>query len=345
MDKNIFYAIISLLFIFCSCTETTPPRKVSPAFYHWKNTLDLSDAEQDYCSNLKIKKLYLRFFDIDWQNHQAVPLSILNIKSSLPDSVEIIPTVFITNRSLLNIAEENIPDLAHNIFKKINQLAVSFDKHPIKEIQFDCDWSPKSQTKYFRLIKLLKEKFQAQHQKISATIRLHQIKYYQETGVPDVDRGVLMFYNMADINDPDIENSILNISIAKQYLHNFDRYPLPLDVALPIFKWGLIFQDGKMVKIINNLSETALQDSSRFLKINQNRFKITKSTYLEGHYLYRNDQIRLEQVSEQQLQVAADLLAPMITNKDLNIIFYHLDSIQIADYPYETLKDIYHRFH
>ena len=154
-----------------------------------------------------------------------------------------------------------------------------------------------------------------------------------------------MFYNMEDIDDPDTQNSILSIPTAKQYLINFENYPLALDIALPIFKWGVVFQENNFIKIINNLDLNDLKDATRFLKIDENRFELIKSTYLKGHYLYQNDQIRLEKVAIGDLQKAADLLSPIITNKDLNVIFYHLDSTLITDYPNEALKDIYNRFY
>ena len=130
-----------------------------------------------------------------------------------------------------------------------------------------------------------------------------------------------------------------------QYLQSAKDYPFRLDIALPIFKWGLVFQEGKFVKIINNLDETALRDTSRFMKTGKNRFELRKSTYIQGHYLYQKDRIRLEQVSVDQLQAAATLLSERIDNRDLNLIFYHLDSTLLADYPHEILEDIYHRFH
>jgi len=345
MKRLLIYGTLLLgLGIFWTCSVESP-RTVTPAFYHWKNRLDISTSELQYLDRLKAKKLYLRFFDVDWQGNQAIPLAVLESETILADSFQIIPTVFITNRTMLNISNSGLPSLGDQILKKINQLAQSFQSTQIQEVQFDCDWSAKSKNNYFQLLTYLKEKFAEQDWQISATIRLHQVKYYQQTGVPDVDRGVLMFYNMDDIDQIDTKNSILYIPTAKQYLSNFENYPLTLDLALPIFKWGLIFQENKLVKIINNLDSQALQDTSRFIKIAENRFEIIKSTYLKGHYLYQKDFIRLEQVAPAQLQEAADLLSSRLTNQELNLIFYHLDSLQIADYPHEVLEDICHRFH
>lgn len=344
ISEYYFWLFICLCLQFLSCFEQKQ-HSASLAFYHWKNSLDLSVTESEKLSALRVKKLYIRFFDVDWADQKAVPISILDCKSKIPDTIEIVPTVFITNRTLLNTSNEQIPDLGEKIFRKVNQLAANFQGNPIREVQFDCDWSPKTQAKYFQLLQLLRPGLAAQNQKISATIRLHQVKYFETTGVPDVDRGVLMFYNMSDIDDPDTRNSILDISVAEQYLSNFENYPLALDLALPLFKWAVVFQEGKFVKIINNLDTNDLRDSTHFLKIDKNRFEIIKSTYLKGSYLYKKDWIRLEKVAVGDLQKTADLLSPRISNHDMNVIFYHLDSTTIADYPNEVLEDICNRFH
>lgn len=337
-------SLIGFIFLFISCSPKQQ-NSVTLAFYHWKSSLNLSNQELSYLEELQIKKLYVRFFDLDIENQQSVPVSVLTSITKIPDSIAIIPTVFITNRTLLNIELSSIPDLSDKIFKKINQLSENFVNNPIDEVQFDCDWSPDTQEKYFQLLQLLNSKFAVQNTKLSATIRLHQIKYFETTGVPDVDRGVLMLYNMSPIDNIKTRNSILDISVARQYLINFEKYPLPLDIALPIFKWGLIFQEDKLVKIINNLDESDLSDTGRFLKLDENRFEILKSTYLNGYYLYKSDQIRLEKVQVSDLQQAAALLSPLLNNQNRNIIFYHLDSTLIADFPHEALKDIYTRFY
>jgi len=342
--KIIVSFLLSIIFLIIACKDSYQT-SVSPAFYHWKNTLDISHSEIKYLTQVKAEKIYLRFFDVDWEGNAPVPVSILEIKKNIPSDIEIVPTVFITNRTMVNISTDKIPDLVEKIFTKINFLEQVYEKNEIHEIQFDCDWSEKSKAKYFELLQLLKSKFSSKSKRLSATIRLHQIKYFKKTGTPPVDRGTLMFYNMDNINDASTENSIINLELAKQYFQNFDKYPLPLDIALPIFKWGIVFQDDKLVKIINNLDASELQDTSRFIKIDKNRFELAKSTYIKGYYLYQKDQIRLEQVDIKVLKKAAVLLSKIVPKEDRSIIFYHLDSTQIADYPYEEIKDIYSRFY
>ena len=68
------------------------------------------------------------------------------------------------------------------------------------------------------------------------------------------------------------------------------------------------------------------------------RFEITKSTYLEGYYLYRGDQLRLEAIRPQQLIGAAQLLRSVTTGKDAYLSFYHLDSTLLKQYTVADLQ-------
>lgn len=344
-SRNGFYLSLIIVFLSSSC-QTTTERKVNTAFYYWKTTLNISNFEESYLKTLSAKRLYLRVFDVDWDgnSNQPLPVASIEVKSALPDSIEIIPTVFITNRTFLNISSEDIPRLAENVSNKIFQIAADFPGHQIKELQFDCDWSPKTQTKFFDFLKQIRLKTQGKSILLSSTIRLHQVKFFEKTGVPPVGRGVLMFYNMGNVEDITAKNSILDLTIAKQYLGNLEKYPLPVDIALPIFSWGVLIREGRMTGLINNLRASDLKDESRFSKIDETHFELVKSTYLQGYYLYKGDVLRLETVPAELLQEAAGLLSKAVADSDLTVIFYHLDSIALNSYSYETLEDICNRF-
>lgn len=344
-SRSGFYLSLIVVFLLSSCQKGTE-RKVSSAFYHWKTNLDISAFEESYLTALSANRLYLRVFDVDWDgnSNQPSPVASIEIKSAIPEAIEIVPTVFITNRTFLNIHPEDIPQLAENVSDKIFLLLSDFPSHQVKELQFDCDWSPKTQAKFFEFLKQIRLKTQEKSILLSSTIRLHQVKFFEKTGVPPVDRGVLMFYNMGNVEDLDAKNSILDLTIAKQYLGNLQKYPLPLDLALPLFSWGVLIREGRMTGLINNLRASDLMDESRFSKIDETHFELVKSTYLQGYYLYKGDVLRLETAPAELLQEAADLLSKSVADADLTVIFYHLDSIALNSFSYETLEDICNRF-
>ena len=335
-----------LLFLAVPSCHQPEGRKVRPAFYHWKTSLDISAFEESYLKSIPIRRIYLRFFDVDWDgiSGQPLPLADLEVKTPVADSIEIVPAVFITNRTFLNLPSNKVPGLAENVFKKITHVFSKFPGHQVMELQFDCDWTAKTKEKYFNFLKAIKSKLKDPTVQLSSTIRLHQIKYFERTGVPPVDKGVLMFYNMGDVEDLNTKNSILDLAIAKSYLTNFEKYPLRIDLALPLFSWGVLIREGKMIKLINNLRASDLEDEDRFSKIDESHFEIIKSTYLQGYYLYEGDVLRLEKVSAELLRESAELLNKKVVHPDVTVIFYHLDSIAIKHYTHETLEDICNRF-
>jgi hypothetical protein len=174
----------------------------------------------------------------------------------------------------------------------------------------------------------------------SATIRLHQVKYFTNTGVPPVDEGVLMFYNMGDIAASKEKNSILNLQKAKTYLENFDVYPLKLDVALPLFSWAVQFREGRVVRLINDLTAADLNVDENFKRIAENRYLVVKSCYLKGIYVYQNDQLRLEGIEEKDLEQSMKLLKKAFGSKRFNLIYYHLDDYVLNRFNADLLKKI-----
>lgn len=339
------WAVGSALLALTLCCQQK--KHVQPAFYHWQTEFNLTNVEENYLDSLGVKKMYVKFFDVDWNENQAIPVPLAEVEiGKLEDwkagNLEIIPCIFITNRTFQNISEDKIEWLSKRIQEKL--FALKPDNLIFKGIQFDCDWTPSTRDRFFKFLEIFKKLIENQGVKLSATIRLHQFRNFEKTGIPPVDRGMLMFYNTGDVENWDEENSILNLQAAETYLAPNTQYPMPLDLALPIFHWGVLFRDGKMIRLINNLETSKLQDTLRFHKIDNNRFEVLKSTYLDGYYLYENDRIRTETIDTTLLTKAADLLTNRIKNRNLTLAFYHLDTSTIKHFPHEFLEKITHTF-
>jgi hypothetical protein len=134
-------------------------------------------------------------------------------------------------------------------------------------VQLDCDWTISTRVVYFHFLAALRARL-PQGVALSATLRLHQYRYPDRTGIPPVDRVMLMFYNMGQLDDPDEPNSILNLAAAQPYLDGAPPYPVPLDVALPVFRWGVLYRDGRMTKLIHDLTADELAaDTARFVYV------------------------------------------------------------------------------
>ena len=134
----------------------------------------------------------------------------------------------------MNTDVAGIDELAGKICKLLASIYQNNLNKPY-EIQFDCDWTETTKEKYFHLLKLARARlnqFGFSTAKISATIRLYQCKYLFKTGVPPVDKGMLMCYNMGNLKNPGTKNFILESYELRKYISSLNTYPLQLDVAV-----------------------------------------------------------------------------------------------------------------
>lgn len=322
------------LLLLAACTSNPTEREMAVSFYHWKASFSPSMLENAFLNELGVKKLFVRYFDVDLEVGEPAPLSIIHWKSMPDTGCTIVPVVFITDRCMRVLNEEAVDSLAKNIFFKINELHP--DGRKLKEIQLDCDWTEGSRYAFFRLIKKIRD--WANDCTISVTLRLHQMKHFRKTGVPPSDYVVLMFYNMGNISDIRTQNSILDPKIGKDYIENSASYPLKWELALPLFSWGVLFRDGKLIKLMNQLEVNELSDTSKFISTDGLYFRVRKETILRGHFLYVNDTIRLEVVSPDLLQESAEVLIKHSKFPESRIIYYHLDSNIVKKISYETLR-------
>jgi hypothetical protein len=350
----------SILPLFYSaCHEK--PTEITTGFYHWKTEFDISGFEKKYLDSCHTQKMYVRLFDVDWDDDAQFSKPIAPIKYS--DTLRywallnmpIVPTVFITNQNFSKIRNNQLDTLAFLIFKTIGtteEKAYNFAQNTegatFSEIQIDCDWTESTRDKYFSFLKKLKT---ISNKKISSTIRLHQIKDRDIMGIPPVDRGMLMAYNMGNLDKPKNQNSILDISVLKNYIGSLKTYPLSLDVALPLFGWGIVLRDGEAVKIINNLSSQDFileiddtGESTGIVQKEANHYKFEKNMYFKGHYLYKDDEIRIEDTPLSILIETATILNQHLKSESRTVCFYHADLVLFNRFRYEDIQDIVHRF-
>jgi hypothetical protein len=324
-----------------------PPRHVDRAFYYWKTEgYSFNDNERKFLDTLRVKKIYVRFFDVSYNEVQGpVPVGELDyLGHRAVSGREIVPTVFITNFTFAKLGREQVPDLAQKVTRKITHMIRGEDKEPLltlRELQLDCDWTATTKEKFFLFC--LEMKKLNPRVKISATIRLYQYKYYQKAGVPPVDRGMLMFYNLTDLRNPKAKNTILDLEEAKKYLTH-DDYPLKLDIALPIFSWASVFREGQYVDVYRNLTAQQANALTFLKKAGENLYDCQTDTVYERFYLREGDRLRIEEVSEAQLRESAALLRDIAHSDSASITFFHLDKNLIDRYRHETFEQVYAAF-
>ena len=318
-----------------SCTQGEKP---TIAFYYWKTVFKLSQLEKEILDDNAVKKIYLRYFDIDLDSkNQPFPVSPIRFETKSTD-FSIVPVIYIKNKVMLN-KELDVEFLAEKTFYFIQQINAT-NEIQIHEVQIDCDWTLSSRDTYLKFIESFKK---ISGKTLSATIRLHQIKYYKKTKIPNVDKGVLMYYNMGSIA-ADSLNSIYDSKIATKYLESLKNYPLELEVALPIYSWAVHIRESRVIGLRNKIDIAGFKKDSNFVFENKYYLKVKHSNYKRGTFYKVNDVLKIEAISQKELLEMADDLNENLKLTPKEIIFYDLDEFNIKNYEKNIFKQVIARF-
>ena len=323
-------AIFGLLALFISsCKEEKVHQQAEISFYHWKQDFSLDSNELAILSDNKVNELYVRFFDVTLQDGNCVPISVIDFnKATIP--YDVIPCIYIENR----VFEGYSSGLHKKIFELVSEIA-ELSNLTISEIQFDCDWTSSTDSNYFQFLENFQE---ISPWIVSSTLRLHQLKYPEMTGIPPVDKAVLMCYNMDDIYDLETTNSIISNNTLLSYVSNTPVYPLELDLALPAYHWGLVYRLDDLALIVNDI-ETASIPNYPFTKLSNTKYRADSSFYFNQTYFNRGDILRIENSSREVLLECAHTLKG--SNQTYNkVIFYHLNSKYLSSYDESIFKEI-----
>lgn len=326
-----FFPIL-LLFLLFSCSKSEKP---VISFYYWKTVFKFSQIEKEVLEDNNVQKLYVRYFDIGLHPESKIPIPISPVRfDENPKDYQIVPVVFIQNKVMLQ-PNLNVDDLAQKTLDFIEQIN-SKNKIISPEIQIDCDWTLDSKSNYLEFVKSFKKLWK---KKLSATIRLHQVKYFKKTKIPNVDSGVLMYYNMGSIA-PDSLNSIYDQKVAKRYLESVKKYPLHLDLAFPVYSWGVHIRDNKVTGLRSKINIKELGQNSNFEKVSRIFFRAKHSNYNNGVFYEENDLLKIEEIKTEDLKEMAEDLQENLVDKPNEIIFYDLDEFNLNNYEKNTFKQI-----
>ena len=295
----LFISILIFLIITTIFYTSNNTPKLTYSFYHWKNSFNEVNTKE---------KLYIKVLEVKYSN--KIELISTSFKTKPNDGF--VPVVYITNEAMKNLSFKEISKSIQDTLKALNNKNYKYN-----ELQIDCDWSDLTRSNYFNLLQDLKSTLAL---KLSATIRLHQVKYAKRTGIPPVDYGLLMYYNMSTITKLDTKNSILDNNIARKYHYNFDIYPLKLKLALPLYSQAVWFRKKQALEIIQGAKKEDF--SSNFIEISPNIYKCLKSDYFKGRYVYKDDIFRFEDSKEEDIKSALSDFFKIASNRFNEIVFY-----------------------
>lgn len=269
-------------------------------------------------------------------DYGAYPVAHVQSDLSFDSSLEIIPVVYITNEALLLTPMDSISSLTDKVSDEIDfHWGNEFGQRNFttKEIQFDCDWTPKSREKYFLFLQKMKER---RDEPISCTVKMYQYAYRETVGIPPVDKAVLMCYNLQNLRDPKVTNSIFESDEAKKYLKT-RNYPLPLDIALPEFSWVLLFRNQVFKGVDysidpDDLSALPLErlDSSHYV------FTSNFQTFWNDVDYMKGDIIKIEKAGSASYLEIADELKKHFNQLHTRIILFDLSHLENSDHAKDS---------
>ena len=379
LKKTILFIIV--IFFLLSCSENN--NIVIRSFCYWKTNMYMDQKADSVVDKLGVKHFYVRYFDVDWNpnTNEAQPLATIGNIDFNNSKVSFTPCVFITNDVMLKSNKPQLDSLVDRIFKRVESISYKYFEQTankyvqnlsdldyerqignvksridinaivtnkkidlqkyVKDILIDCDWSEKSRNNYFYFLGKIKNRFTSY--KIEATIRLWQYKFFEKAGVPPVDSGLLMCYNMDNPESRKTENSIgTNNELEKYIIHN--NYKLKLNIALPLFSWSLVFR-GNQFKGILSEEINFTENKIIFKRINDYKYILQDDIRLGEIYLRNGDEIRIEKVSDTDMKAMISTLSNKINiDKDTRVSFFSFNQKYINDYGTSNIDNFYSKF-
>ncbi len=322
VGKKLILGIV-LFMTWVSCQQKEPHPY---GFYYWRTELKLDSVESQALERSELEALYCRLFDIDKVNGEFQPIAVIRKDSVFQLHKKIVPVVFIKNEALHGITENEITFLAQETIRLITHKIEEFNWDVAAEIQIDCDWTKGTKTAFFQLLKALQK---ATYKTLTCTLRLHQVAEKETVGIPPVSKVYLMCYATSSPLEDENDNSILDIDILKKYLQNVDSYPLKMDVALPIYSWGIVTNHLGKHKLINGLMEKDMNPEV-FRSKGNHKYEVKEEGFYFGIYLNKGFEIEIEEVSQSTLNETISFLEQKLIH--FNIIYFQLEGKFIQKY-------------
>lgn len=290
----------------------------------------LEPGVRDFLATARVERLFVRFFDVDLDPESGAPrpLAELEYRGGLPAGVRIVPVVFLAERVFR--FDCDAARLAGQVAGKIRQIVSRGGFARPEEIQLDCDWTEGSRGRFFAFLEAMKRACPS-GTALSATLRLHQVKFRGREGVPPVDRATLMLYNMGQVESPAPGNSIIDAGVFRAYAGGLAEYPLRFDLALPIFRWGLVYRLDRLARILNDLGEDEVAAAGGAMEaLGGGRFLCRRETHLGGAAIYPGDLLRLEAADFPAVRDCLRQAREELGRRPAGLVFYHLDAGSLA---------------
>lgn len=312
-----------------------------PSAYYWRTTYRLSAAERGFITAHRIRKLYMRFFDVVMRGGDIEPNATIQFVERPDTALEVIPTVFIDEPCL----HGDISRIAPLLVRRVLQICATNDVAPPREVQIDCDYTARTRQAYYSFLRTLRKSMAGTPlSRLSVTVRLHQLSMPVP---PSVDYGVLMMYNTGDVSDYRCKNPILSLSAVKPYLRYLAGYRLPLCAAYPNFQWQLLFRRTQFQAILHSED---LSDSTVYRRVSRGKYLVVSSRDLPAFigdagddcHIRVGDSVFIKSPTAAEIMSVKRALESRRRHIHDQVIIYDINSQNIQRYNFQEYEKIIH---
>lgn len=291
----------------------------------------MNESELKELKGLGVNRLYVKFFDVELRMGKARPRAKTVFVDSYPKGLEIVPVVFVRENALHKLDDEGVRVLASNIIKLSSEMLKAASIKEADGFQLDCDWTASSRENFFKLLSYTKEGLdRIGAGKISSTLRLHQLKYFERTGVPPADEALLMVYNINSPTSFEHQKTIFSSDEALDYLARLSEYPLPLSAAFPTFTWIRQFDEYRsFIRLINSADENALQ-RPEIKPVKDGQYEALEDCRVGNRRIHKGDILLTDKYSSTELIEVYEFIVNEID----------IDRLILYDYSQESLRSL-----
>jgi hypothetical protein len=320
--KKLVHLFLPILF---ACGSKPGP-VVVPAVFHWGNSSQLERSEREALQQHDVQRVYIKVLELAWHpSYGPYPVAQVHIPriwqdtSASASAPELVPCITIQNTLLAELDEAGTTRLASSLLRKVKK---DLPAH-IHGIMLDCDWTTSTRDRFFQLARIVRDSLSIP---VSAAIRLDQFADAKGLGVPPVDRCMLIPYTEGRSLDGHAARSPFNEPSAKAYFQKAGKYPLPLDLALPAFSWGVHYRGEEALGI---LDEAKLDEALMLGLLSGERdgmMNVTREHDQHLHDLRLGDVVHVERTTPEMLTRIVELARTAMNTDTIAVAFFESGS-------------------
>jgi len=212
------------------------------------------------------------------------------------------------------------------------------DSIPLKEVVFDCEWTPETREAYFRLLQALRANLPYGVGKFTAVLPLHYLRYQDTIGRPPVERILLKLVNTIELEKINRDADPIGEELLRPYLMDLRTYGAEVMVGIPLGDWGILIRDNKALRFFSDITLEKIKSQGEFIMVDDKLVKVSENAYFEGEYLNRGDFIRIQNYQTSSIEALFPLIQEFYPKDSLDLCLLNLEENFSQRYPSSLIQ-------